>query len=369
MITGLVIFWFLISLYAQDILTFLKIDPLLVTRTVKMVQLSNYFLPLQAFNQLLQTYISSQKITAPFTLSNLISILISIYLGLKYIIFEDYREIGFCYTRIAQEIFSLLYSLCILFIYSDPRALIGPSVALILKDFRNYMVYSVKTAFTFYGDCFSFELNTYLAASLGVINELAAYIAIINAVVYVFFISVGFANTFRIAIGNTLGKGDIYQARINSIIYTIYVFIVAIICIIPVEMYINQIAIIYSGKNEITSMVKNGIRAYYWNVFPTFILYAQGSIMRFLDFNEWAVRITVLVMPMMVLLISGLLTFYWQMGAVGLIFGFFGSKLVAVMVFFGVIYSVDWEDRYARFVQANLQKEEKELKKEICDVV
>ena len=349
----LLIIWYVVTIFSYDILVFIKIEENLAQKTANMIVLTNYFLPLQALNQIIQTYVSSQKITSPFFVSNIISFLISIYFGRKYIITDNYREIGFCYTRIVQEIFNVLFSLCVMLIASHRESLVMPNFKLISENFWNYACYSFKTAISFYGECFSFELNTYFAARLGDLTQLAAYIAIINCMVFVFFISIGFANTFRTNLGNTLGTGAIQEARANSLIYTIYVLIISLILIILLEIYSEQIAVIYTGHNDATPIVQRGIRAYFWNIFPTFILYSQSSVMRFLNRNTLAVQTTAIIMPILVLIISGFLAFKMEMGAIGLIYGFAGSKVFAIAIFFYVIYTVDWSKSYDQFKKEN----------------
>ena len=335
-----------------------------------MAYISNLFLPFQALNQIVQTYVSSQKITTPFTISNIISIAISVYFGWKFIIQDGYLEIGFCYTRLVQEVLGLTFSVVVMIMYSEKQTLKLPTFSMLTKDFCGYLWYNLKTAFNFYGECFSFELNTYLPARLGELDQLAAYIAIINAVIYIYFISMGFANTFRTNIGNTLGAGKVQEAKSNSIVYTFYVLILTLFFICLVELFIDPISEIYSGKNETTPIVKDGIRAYYWNIFPTFILYAQSSILRFLNHNGLAINTTVFIMPICVLLFSWFLGYQMGMKTVGLIYGFFGSKLVAMAIFFYVIYTVDWEVKYAEFKkEGEINDEVKEIAEEVKVVV
>jgi Na+-driven multidrug efflux pump len=314
-----------------------------------MMQLTNYFLPFQALTQIAQTYLASQKVTTPFLFSNLISIGISIYFGKKYIIDMGYSEIGFCYTRIVQEIFNMLYATVILFIFADKESLVSPSIKLLTENFGSYFWYTFKTALSFYGECLSFELNTYFAALLHNLTELAAFISIINCVVYVFFISIGFANTFRTNIGNTLGAGNVNKARKDSIIYTIIVFLFSVVFCSFFIIFNKEIAVIYTGENNATPIVAWGLVVYCANVFPTFILYSQSSLLRYLNKNNLAVQTTAILMPILVLIISGFFAFKMEMGAIGLIWGFFGSKVVAMTIFFIVIYKCDWRECYKQF--------------------
>ena len=314
-----------------------------------MMKLTIYFLPLQALTQIFQTYCASQKITNPFIFSNLISIGISIYFGKLYIIDKGYAEIGFCYTRIIQETFNLVFAFIILIWRGNSETLIKPSLELIKDNFGSYFWYTTKTAISFYGECISFELNTYFAALLHDITELAAYVSIINAMIYVFFISIGFANTFRTNIGNTLGTGNINKARKDSIIYTIIVALFSVVFIILIAVFNNQIAVIYTGHNNATPIVATGILVYCFNIFPTFILYSQSSLLRYLNRNNLALQTTAILMPIIVLILSGFLAFKADLKTVGLIWGFFGSKLVAMLVFFYVIYTVDWKNSYRQF--------------------
>ena len=55
-------------------------------------------------------------------------------------------------------------------------------------------------------------------------------------------------------------------------------------------------------------------------------------------------------MPVLVILISGFLCFNMKMGALGLIWGFFLSKSVAVIIYFWAIYTADWPRAYSSFL-------------------
>ena len=335
----------------------IKIDETISMRTANMMKYSNIFIPFQALNQIIQTYVSSQKITTPFMISNFLSFAISIYFGKKYIIDENYREIGFCYTRIIQELFNVIYSVIVMIATINKETLIKPTFNLIFDKFPKYISYNLKTAFSFYGECFAFELNTYFAARLNDLNELAGYVAIINCMIYVFFISIGFSNTFRTMIGNSLGSGQIQPARANNLIYTAYVAIFTVVIMIIVEIYRTEISLIYIGNTPALPIVKAGILAYYWNVFPTFILYSQSSVLRFLNRNGLAVKTTAILMPLLVVVFSGIMAFYMGMNTVGLIYGFFGSKFFALIIFFYVIYTADWKSSFLAFKKENSNTE------------
>ena len=351
--------WVIITLNCYDFLILVKIDQELSLRVSKMMLLTNFSLPLQVMNQIIQIYCSSQQITTPFFFSNIISFFVTIYFGRKFIIVDDYREIGFCFTRIAQEIFNVAFSMTVMFISAHKESLSLPNLKLIKVNFWNYLKYNMKTSVAFYGELFSFELNTYFAARLGDINQLASYIAIINSMFFIFYISVGFSNTFRTNIGNTLGAGDIPKAKSICSIYVVYVLIISIFIILIIERFCDKIALIYSGDIYSVPIVMKGIRAYYWNVFPTFILYSLNSVLRFLDRNTLAVNITAFFMPSLVFIFSGIMAFKMNMGPVGLVYGFAVSKITAIIIFFYVIYTADWEKSYKAFTKNN-QKSIKE---------
>ena len=357
MIILLLIFWFFITVFSYDILVAVKIEVILAEKIYKMLLVSNFFVPQQAFNQMIQIYVSSQKITTPFFYQNIISIFISIYFGKKYIVTDNYREMGFCYIRIIQESFNVIFSSLVMMIMANRESLIKPNLQIITKNFWNYFVYNMKTSLSFYGEVLAFEMNTYFAARLNDLKQLAGFVGIVNCLIFVFFMSIGFSNTFRTNIGNLLGEGHIQEARANTLIYTIYVFVIALILIFFLNMFLHQIAVIYAGKNDATPIVEAGIKAYYWNIFPTFILYSLCSIMRFLNYNELAVKTTMILMPILVFLISGFLAFKMDMKTVGLVYGILGSKVGPILIFFYMIYTSDWKKQYNEFKKNNANTE------------
>ena len=353
----LILFWFFVTFFSYDILVFVKIDQRIAERTAKMMIITNFSLPLQVANQILQTYLSSQQVTTPFFFSNIISFFITLYFGKKFIITDNYREIGFCYTRIVQELFNIIFTIVVMVIFADRESLIWPNKKLAFKNFSKHFFLCLKTSFVFYGESLAFELNTYFAARLGSISDLAVYIAINNSMMFIFYISIGFSNTFRANLGNALGAGSIQKARSNSFIYTIYVLLFSFILIFFINKYRENIAFFYSGNIETLPTVVRGVEAYYWNVFPTFILYSQNSVMRFLDKNDMAVSLNCIIMPILVVIFSGFLAFKTELRPVGLIYGFGISKIVILVFLFYIIYTVDWEKSYNKVKMKNIEAE------------
>ena len=127
----------------------------------------------------------------------------------------------------------------------------------------------------------------------------------------------------------------------------------SVIFIVIVCCFRQDMAIIYTGQNESTPIVATGLLIYCTNIFPTFILYSQGSLLRYLNRNNLSVQVTAIIMPIFVFIFSGYLAFYGGMGALGLIWGFFGSKFIAVATFTLVIYNIDWEKGYFQYVKKN----------------
>ena len=345
---------------------FMDIDEILVAKTYKMVLLTIWIIPLQSLNQIIQTYVISQDVTTPFTIMNILSILICIYFGKKFIIDDDYREIGFCYTRIVQEFVNVIYSFIVMLIYANKETLIRPTWKMIKNKLVYYSCYTLTTSMSFYGESFSFELTVYFSALLHNTNEMASFIAIINALFYVIFISFGLMNTFRTCIGLSLGKGQITKARKDSIIYIISMGFLSLLLITFLYIYSFSIAQIFIGHNEDTLVVEKGIKTYCISIFPSFVLYSLSSMMRFLNKNDIAVKSTAILMPILVFVFAGFFAFYLNMGANGLVWGICFSKIIVMFIFFHCIYNADWESCYKSF-EINNKNTENDLSHKLME--
>ena len=342
---------------------FIRIDENIAERTARMMMITNFSLPLQALNQILQTYLSCQQITVPFFYANILSFFIALFFGRQFIIIDNYREIGFCYTRIVQEFFNCTFSICVMIFMANRESLMFPTFNLVFGNFVKYAKLCVKTSIAFYGENIAFELNTYLAARLGSVSELAAFITITNCMLPIFYMSIGLANTFRTNIGNMLGAGEIERARYVSKIYILYVIIFALIINALVEFFCKNIAILYTGGSELYPKVMTGIRIYYLDIFPSFMLYSQNSVLRFLNKNNQVIMIGAFLMPALVGLFSLIFGFKMKMGTLGLVLSFSGTKIIIIAIFFYMIYSIDWVKNYLDFKKKTQDEEKNDIQK------
>ena len=346
----LFIFWFLLTYFTYDILIYIKIDMEIAKRTAKMMMLSNFSLPLQVLNQIFQTYLSCQKITIPFFYSNIISFIIALFFGRKFIIIDNYREIGFCYTRIVQELFNLTFSLAVMVLMANRKSLIFPNKKLVFENFWTYAILCIKTSIAFYGENLSFELNSYLAARFGNIQEFTVFVICSNLILPIYYMCIGIANTFRTNLGNIFGEENIQKAKSTSQVYILYVIILTLIINGCFELFCEKIAFIYCGGNEknIPDVMK-GFRIYYLDTLPTLLLYSLNSILRFLNKQNLVNNVTVIIFPILVFLNSIILAFGFDMRIWGLFWSFPVTQTLILVFFLYKISTIDWEKGYEQF--------------------
>ena len=87
-----------------------------------------------------------------------------------FIIHYDYREYGYIYTKLVQELIILLFSIEIIKFKIDKERFVFPSVSNLFNGLGNFIKTSLNTLATYIGLLVGFEVNTYCASLVPDIN-------------------------------------------------------------------------------------------------------------------------------------------------------------------------------------------------------
>jgi Na+-driven multidrug efflux pump len=342
----LIVLFVVASFYSYEILTAIDVQDNVSYATMAMLKASIPYLIIQAINNLFVSYIASQSITKPLIYINSVSIFI-VFIFAKYFIIDlNYKEIGFAYTKLIQEGANLICYLFVLLMMTDKKALFLPSFSLIFTDYWNYLKRLFMTVLSFYGEFIGFEINTYFAALLHDISELALWCTLVNFTGIVFFISIGFSNAFRTFLGAYIGEKKFIKARTLSQQYLVYLGIFSFALIIPLLIFKYEIGFVYTGDELLSYRMADILVIYCINVFPTLAFYSVASIYRLLGYDNLLFNLATIVYPIMVVSSSFVLCFPFHMKVYGINLGFALSKVAVIWYMIYKLYNgLEWQPK------------------------
>jgi Na+-driven multidrug efflux pump len=345
------------TFYSYDILTAIDVQDNISYATTAMLKASIPYLAIQAFNNLLVSYIASQSITQPLIYINSVSILIVFVFAKYFIIDLKYKEIGFAYTKVIQEGVNFICYLWVLAKMAKKETLVAPSIKMIFTDYWDYLKHLFITILSFYGEFIGFEINTYFSALLHDISELALWCTLVNFSGIVFFISVGFSNAFRSFLGGYLGEGKHMKARTLSQHYLVYLGFFSFVMIILLLVFKYEIGYVYTGDDLLSYRMADILVIYCINVFPTLAFYSVATIYRLLKYDNLLFNLATIVYPAMVVSSSYVFCFPLGLKVWGINLGFALSKVVIIIyMIYKLYYSLDW-----------VTKDETELKEKLVE--
>lgn len=332
------------TFYSYNILTAIDVQDNVAYSTSLLLKASIPYLFLQAINSLLVSYLASQSLTEPLVYINTLSIVVVFFSAKLFILDWKMKEIGFAYTKLIQEVVNFFCYAFLLIKMADRNTLIKPSFALMVKGLWNYIKGLSMTVLSFYGEFIGFEVNTYFAALLHDISELALWCTLINFSGIVFFVSVGFSNAFRTFLGNMIGQRKFLKARTLSQHYLVYLGLFSMLTVILLLVFRYQIGYIYTGDLILSRRMADILVVYCLNVFPTLAFYSIASIYRLLGQDAFLFQMATIVYPIMVVSSSFLFCFPLHLKVYGINLGFSLSKLAIVMYMIYRLYrKVDWK--------------------------
>lgn len=336
---------FMIStFYSYDILTAIDVQDNVAYATSLLLQASIPYLFLQAINSLLVSYLASQSLTDSLVYINTLSIAVVFISAKLFILDWNMKEIGFAYTKLIQEAVNFCCYAYLLIKKADRNTLVKPGFALVVNGSWNYIKGLSITVLSFYGEFIGFEVNTYFAALLHDISELALWCTLINFSGIVFFISVGFSNAFRTFIGSMIGERKFTKARILSQHYLVYLGLFSMLAIVLLLVFRYQIGYLYTGDLMLSRRMADILVVYTLNVFPTLAFYSIASIYRLLGHDAFLFQMATIVYPIMVVISSYVFCFPMHLKVYGINLGFSLSKMVIVLYMIYRLYKkVDWK--------------------------
>jgi Na+-driven multidrug efflux pump len=343
-VVGLTAGFVVSTFYSYEMLTAIDVQDNVAYATSILLKVSIPYLFLQAINNLLVCYLASQSLTDSLIYINTVSIVVVFFSAKLFILDWKMKEIGFAYTKLIQELVNLACYAFVLIKMADRNTLIRPSVSLITKGFLTYIKGLFMTVLSFYGEFIGFEVNTYFAALLHDISELALWCTLVNFSGIIFFISVGFSNAFRTFLGSMIGQRKFLKARTLSQHYLVYLGLFSMLATVLLLVFKNQIGYIYTGDVLLARRMADILVVYCINVFPTLAFYSIASIYRLLKQDNFLFQMATIVYPIMVISSSFVFCFPLHLKVYGINLGFSLSKLAITMYMIYYLYrKIDWK--------------------------
>ena len=332
------------------ILSFLQIDEDLARRTANLLFKCVPYVFLQAVNQIIENFISTQNITKPLMIINFISIFNVLIFGHFFFIYLECEENSFAYTKIMHEGINFIIFLILLLKVSKKESLIKPNFKEIFTGFTTYLKRSFVSILSYYGEFINFETNTYFAALLHNVNQLDIWIILTNYSIIYYFTSIGLGFSIRNLVGFKIGKKLFKEAKNDAIVYYFYIFVVSIFCIFFQNYYKKNIARIYTKNPDIFEDVETNIVIYGIVIFPNFVIQSLGSLLRLNNLNGFQFVVNVVFYPILGAILSSLFCFGFGMQSRGLTLGFSICKTIIVLIFAAkLFYFLDWKKAKEEF--------------------
>ena len=339
-LTGLLV---TLTAYSHSLLTSIGIQEHVAYSTSLMLSASIPYLFLQGLNNLLVSYIASQSLTQPLIYINSLSIGVVLICSKIFILDWKMKEIGFAYTKLVQEVANSACYFYVLFQMGDRNTLVQPNIFILLKGYWRYMKKLWITVLSFYGEFIGFEINTYFAALLHDISELALWCTLISFSGIIFFISVGFSNAFRTFLGNKIGQGEYKKARTLSQHYILYLGVFSMALTVLLLVFKYQIGLLYTGDVLLAYRMADILVVYCINVFPTLVFYPLASIYRLLGQDQFLFKMTTIVYPIAVVTSSFIFCFPLNLKVYGINLGFSLSKMaITAYMIYNLYWKIDW---------------------------
>ncbi len=343
-IAVLTVVFILLTSYSHSLLTLINVQENVAYSASVMLAASIPYLFLQGLNNLLVSYIASQSLTQPLIYINSLSIAVVLVCSKVFILDWKMKEIGFAYTKLVQESVNTVCYIYVLLQMGDRNTLVHPQIFILLRGFRSYLEKLSITVLSFYGEFIGFEINTYFAALLHDISELALWCTLISFSGIIFFISVGFSNAFRTFLGNLIGQGEYKKARTLSQHYIVYLGMFSVVLTVLLLVFRYQISYIYTGDHLLANRMADILVIYCFNVFPTLVFYSLGSIYRLLGQDQFLFKMTTVVYPVMVVSSSFLFCFPMHLKVYGINLGFSLSKMaITSYMIYQLYWKIEWK--------------------------
>lgn len=330
--------------FTFQILVFLNIEEDLALRTAALTQMSWLFNAILSFNMLLQTYLMSQDVLSELTYLNVGSIALVVLLGKFLIIDCGLGLAGMVYTKLVQESLTFVYLCWVMLAKANKETLILPSADLIMDNMQHFVRKNIFSLLGVYGEYLAFEINTFFAAQLRNVNDIACWYTFDNYFMMVYFCSLGISNTFRTKIGQAVGEGRIQYARRKSMAFYLYTFLLSNVVLVVSWVYAEPIARVFLNNPEVTPKIAVCIKIMSFYLFAMLVLYSFFAMFRILNMDRYFFQMSAIVFPLLGGVLVWVLAFGFGMGLNGIVIGQgLGFDIVTLLFFIKVYYQTDWE--------------------------
>lgn len=342
--TILAVIFHIFTYLSYDLMILISVQDEVALPCANVLKKSAFFIYFQGINGVFNNFFSGMHITRPIFYLNIVSIFIVFFFAKMYILEWGFREVGFAYTKLTQEMINTCFYVTLLVRNTDTRTWKWPSAKQFFGGFWTYMKHNVYTSLSFYGELIAYEVNTYYAALLHDVVELATWVTVMNFAGLFYFGSIGFANAIRNMIGHRAVKKQIKEAKADSFHYIIYVLGVSLIIIALVAYNSELIAQVFTASDDLVDKVSYNIRIYCFNLFPTLILLSFNTLYRVVGRDEIQFAVNIIAFPIAIIIVSYLFCFTLGLKVAGLTISFSVCKLASVFLLAYVLYRViEWK--------------------------
>lgn len=158
-------------------------------------------------NLLLCSFLVLQKIVKPFMVSNIISLCIYTLMCYLTIGVNKMGLNGYLISFATKQCAELLINLCIIYKFSQINFIL-PRAKSVMKQIPKHFFMCFYNSIGIYGAIFSFEVNTYLAATFNNVIYVVTWQYYSNVLLFIIQVTLGFSELNSAYCGYLIGKED-----------------------------------------------------------------------------------------------------------------------------------------------------------------
>lgn len=328
---------------SSSILTGIGVDKEVADRTARLIYWSIITFPFSYLTSIIQAYMLSQNIQNEFNVQSALSVPLLILAAKIFILDLEMNEFGTVPTCIVQDCFAACFTLVIAFRSMDRRAIGMSSWKEITTDFWFFSTKSMISSIGIFVDFLTYEFNTFMVTQLHNVDQLAVYVAWTSFYLVPYHIICAVSVAIRTNSGQMLGSGNHRGAKREAIAYFMYTAVVICSIAVGFAVYAPTIAKLFLDSPELVPDVTKTIYVTALLLFFSTGLYPTIAVLRLLNLDFYFMKMTVIVYFVLNGALSGVLCFWFDMGAVGVVIGHEVSATIMILVFFHKIFvEFDW---------------------------
>ena len=195
-------------------------------------------------------------------------------------------EFGIVPTKYIAESFLFILNKYF-YLKSNPDRLKLPDFKILCDDLFDYAKRIFISVTSIFSESICFNYNTYLAAMIHSVDQLAVWESWVSLSINVFYSSIAVSNTVRTTVGHLIGENKIKKAKEKTKAYFCYTFIVVLFIAFFLFYFGRELALLYLGDTDLVAELVGCISIYVLFLFPMIMFHPIFTIFRLLGLDYY----------------------------------------------------------------------------------